>query len=334
MVDLQKTYCHLTSCKPAVHPTNLGIPDKECLGLLGKNGAGKTTLFKMLTGDLSITKGNVYMKGKNIKTHLKTVQSMMSYCPQFDALHDVLTGRETLYLYGRLRGVQEGSLREVTETIIDFITLRPHEDKCTSHYSGGNKRKLSVGIAIIGNPHFIMLDEPTAGLDPVSRRSLWRCLHMIRSAERTLVLASHSMEECESLCTQIAIIKNGNILCLGSSQHLKTKFGQGYSVFLHAQQREGGSLTPLEPAVEFIIDCIGTEVKVFNAQPSYYQLQVPESTRLSRLFRILVSAKKNFDFRHFSVQQTSLEQVFLLLMKEQTAPQLAPKNNVCCHLSY
>ncbi|XP_059142646.1 phospholipid-transporting ATPase ABCA3-like [Physella acuta] len=293
----------------------LGIAERECLGLLGQNGAGKSTIFKILTGQVPVTAGDAYIKGNSVKTRLKTVQSMMSYCPQFDALHDVLTGRETLYLYGRLRGVQEGSLREVTNMIIDFITLHPHEDNYTRTYSGGNKRKLSVGIAIIGNPHFIMLDEPTAGLDPVSRRSLWRCLHMVRSMGRTLVLSSHSMEECEALCTKIAIIKQGRLLCLGSQQYLKNKYDQGYSVVLHASTGADGKPTDLDTAITSL-DQHFDNIKVFDKQAYYCHLLVPESTRLSELFQVLVEVKSSCDLSHFTVQQTSLEQVFLKFMKE------------------
>ncbi|XP_059162621.1 phospholipid-transporting ATPase ABCA3-like [Physella acuta] len=314
MVGVSKRYC--SSKTVAVYSTNLGVQEKECLGLLGQNGAGKTTMFKMLTGDIALSNGDAYFKGDSIKTKLKTVQSMMSYCPQFDALHDVLTGRETLYLYGRLRGVRDSCLKEVTNIVIDFVNLRPHEDKCTKTYSGGNKKKLSVGISIIGDPQFIMLDEPTAGMDPVSRRILWKCLHTIRSMAKTLVLTSHSMEECEALCTKIAIFKKGRMLCLGSPQHLKNKYGQGYSVVLHISEQEDGTLHPLEPAVSFVSQALG-DVKVFNTQPAYCHLQVPESTLLSTLFQVLIEAKSTFFLKHFTVHQQSLEQVFLLLMKEE-----------------
>ncbi|XP_059149270.1 phospholipid-transporting ATPase ABCA1-like [Physella acuta] len=315
LIDLKKVYCNCCTTQTAVQPLSFGVPDKECLGLLGQNGAGKTTVFKILTGDITLSSGEAYVGGYNIKQHLKKVQSMMSYCPQVNALHDGLTGCETLYLYGRLRGVKEQYLSEITEIILDFITLRPHENKTTSTYSGGNKRKLSMGIAIIGDPHFIMLDEPTAGMDPISRRSLWQCLHMIRSMERTLVLTSHSMEECEALCTKIAILKKGRLISLGSTQHLKNKFAQGYTVILHAKRQEDGTIFSLKPAVDFLISSIpGT--KVFNDQPSYCHLQIPETARLSEIFRLSLHAKSTFDLQHFTAQQTSLEQIFLLLMKD------------------
>ncbi|XP_059162640.1 phospholipid-transporting ATPase ABCA3-like [Physella acuta] len=313
LVNVSKKY--FSRPEVAVYKTCLGVKEKECLGLLGQNGAGKTTTFKMLTGDIAMSNGDAYFKGKNIKTHLRKVQSTMSYVPQFDALHDELTGRETLYLYGRLRGVREHCLSDLTEFLIDFVALRPHEYKCTVAYSGGNKRKLSVGISIIGDPQFIMLDEPTAGVDPVCRRILWNCLQVIRSLAKTLVLTSHSMEECEALCTRFAIFKKGKMLCLGSPQHLKTKFGKGFSVLLQASEKPDGTLHPLQPAVEFISEKI-PGVNVFDNTPYYCHMQVSEVTPLSEIFKILVEAKTTFFLRHFLVQQKSLEQVFLLLMHQ------------------
>ncbi|CAL1545765.1 unnamed protein product [Lymnaea stagnalis] len=240
---------------------------------------------------------------------------MMGYCPQFDALHDRLTGRETLNLYARLRGVPEIKIREVTDAIIEFVTLHPHEEKLAFTYSGGNKRKLSVGIAIIGDPLFLMLDEPTAGMDPVARRTLWTVLQMIRSTGRTMVLTSHSMEECEALCTRIAIMVKGTILCLGSPQHLKNKYGQGYTVVMRANIDEHGKTLPLHEAQAFILQSF-PKTQVFAKQEAYVHLQVPETVPLSLLFTQLEHAKQKYNFQFYSVQETSLEQVFLMFMKD------------------
>ncbi|CAL1545770.1 unnamed protein product [Lymnaea stagnalis] len=269
----------------------------------------------MLTGDHMVSSGDAYVKGLSIKTKIKVIHTMMGYCPQFDALHDVLTGTETLYLYARLRGVPESSLNEVTDAIIDFVTLRPHENKLTRTYSGGNKRKLSVGISIIGDPMFIMLDEPTAGMDPVARRRLWTVLHLIRSSGRTLVLTSHSMEECEALCTRIAIMAKGRILCLGSPQHLKNKYGQGYTVVMRASVDEQGTVLPLHEAQVFVLQSF-PKTQVFATQEAYVHLQVPDTVPLSKLFDTLETAKEKFKFQFYSVQQTTLEQVFLMFMKD------------------
>ncbi|CAL1548539.1 unnamed protein product [Lymnaea stagnalis] len=315
--NLRKIFCVKFSLSPfvAVHNSSLALPQNECLGLLGQNGAGKTTTFKMLTGDHMVSSGDAYVKGLSVKTQIKTIQAMMGYCPQQDALHERLTGRETLYLYARLRGVPETSLHNVTEAIVDFVTLRPHEDKLTGKYSGGNKRKLSVGISIIGDPLFIMLDEPTAGMDPVAKRTLWTVLHLIRSSGRTLVLTSHSMEECEALCTRIAIMAKGRILCLGSPQHLKNKYGQGYTVVIRASVDEHGKVLKLDEAHKFVVHAL-QKSQVFATQEAYVHLQVSDSVPLSILFSTLEQAKQKYKFQFYTVQQTTLEQVFLMFMKE------------------
>ncbi|KAH9515607.1 hypothetical protein Btru_011535 [Bulinus truncatus] len=132
--DLRKQYLTRCSFFVAVHGTSICVPHNECLGLLGQNGAGKSTTFKMLTGDERISSGNAYMDGLNVKTRMKKIQTMMGYCPQQDALHDTLTGRETLYLYARLSGVPESSVEAVVQAVIDFVTLSPHDNKITQYY--------------------------------------------------------------------------------------------------------------------------------------------------------------------------------------------------------
>ncbi|KAH9493237.1 ATP-binding cassette sub- A member 3 [Bulinus truncatus] len=314
MHNLRKHY--LTGCRlfVAVHGTSICLPPNECLGLLGQNGAGKSTTFKVLTGDVGVSSGDAYINGMSIKTRMKTIQTMMGYCPQQDALHDTLTGRETLYLYARIRGVPQSSLGAVVQTVIDFVTLSPHENKITQYYSGGNKRKLSVGISIIGNPKFIMLDEPTAGMDPIARRKLWDVLHLLRNSGKTLVLTSHSMEECEALCTRIAIMVHGNVLCLGSSQHLKSKYGKGYTVILHAAKDADGRAVPLSEAERHVLDTLGNS-QIFAKQEAYTDIQIPENIPLSFIFEVLEKARGQFKFQYYTVQQTSLEQVFLRLLK-------------------
>ncbi|CAL1546214.1 unnamed protein product, partial [Lymnaea stagnalis] len=136
----------------AVKSTCLGVAPSECFGLLGQNGAGKTTIFKMLTGDVIITDGDIYVESKNIKWYLKSIQSRMGYCPQYDALNDLLTGAELLFFYGRLRGVPAKDLPVVAARVVSFVDLHPYETELIHGYSGGTKRKLSMGISIIGNP--------------------------------------------------------------------------------------------------------------------------------------------------------------------------------------
>ncbi|GBM79521.1 ATP-binding cassette sub-family A member 2, partial [Araneus ventricosus] len=177
----------------------------------------------MLTGDCYPTEGNVLIQKCPLNTNLKKFQSHLGYCPQFDALIDRLNGREMLMLFGQLRGLTGSDLHEKVEKLIKMTDLTKHADKQTQFYSGGNKRKLSVAIALIGSPPLILLDEPTAGVDPVSRRKIWNILSQARNnTGAAVLLTTHSMEESEVLCNRLAIMVNGRFRCLGSIQQLKT----------------------------------------------------------------------------------------------------------------
>ncbi|GAA6076007.1 phospholipid-transporting ATPase ABCA1 isoform X1, partial [Tachysurus ichikawai] len=157
-----------------------------------------------------------------IRTEMSQVHQNMGYCPQFDAIDDLLTGREHLEFYARLRGVPEREVTTVAEWGIQKLGLVKYSNKSAGTYSGGNKRKLSTAMALIGCPPLVFLDEPTTGMDPKARRFLWDCILSVIKEGRSVILTSHSMEECEALCTRMAIMVNGQFKCLGSLQHLKS----------------------------------------------------------------------------------------------------------------
>uniref|UniRef100_A0A2K6CSK9 ATP-binding cassette sub-family A member 2 n=1 Tax=Macaca nemestrina TaxID=9545 RepID=A0A2K6CSK9_MACNE len=207
----------------AVDRLCLGVRPGECFGLLGVNGAGKTSTFKMLTGDESTTGGEAFVNGHSVLKELLQVQQSLGYCPQCDALFDELTAREHLQLYTRLRGISWKDEARVVKWALEKLELTKYADKPAGTYSGGNKRKLSTAIALIGYPAFIFLDEPTTGMDPKARRFLWNLILDLIKTGRSVVLTSHSMEECEALCTRLAIMVNGRLRCLGSIQHLKNR---------------------------------------------------------------------------------------------------------------
>lgn len=244
-------------------------------------------------------------------------------------------------MYARLRGVPEGKIKVVVDTLIDILMLRPHADKLSGDYSGGNKRKLSTAIALVGDPPFIMLDEPSSGMDPKARRQLWNVLSQVRASGRTLVLTSHSMEECDALCTRIAIMVNGKFKCLGSPQHLKNKFGQGYTLIVQmGHSPEDGVTAPNEPVTNFIIENF-PDAKVFDDHQGYIHFQVPSNTTsLADVFEIMESTKLNLQVEDYSVHQTTLEQVFLTFTRSQVAPPETSKKGgcsllcCCCPLYY
>ncbi|XP_034472561.1 ATP-binding cassette sub-family A member 3 isoform X2 [Drosophila innubila] len=224
----------------AVNQVSLCVGEVECFGLLGVNGAGKTTTFKMLTGDEKISSGSAYVQGLNLETDMGHIYKRIGYCPQFDALLDDLSGREMLRIFCLLRGVQKEAIKPVSEELAKSFGFMKHIDKKTRTYSGGNKRKLSAAIAMIGAPSVIYLDEPTTGMDPAARRQLWNMVCRIRDTGKSIVLTSHSMEECEALCTRLAIMVNGEFKCIGSTQHLKNKFSKGLVLKIKVRRNKDG----------------------------------------------------------------------------------------------
>ncbi|KAJ0389466.1 hypothetical protein ATCC90586_010337 [Pythium insidiosum] len=142
---------------------------------------------------------------------------------------DLLTVREHLELFAQIKGVPRSELANVVQEKMEQLNLTAFENKLAGSLSGGNKRKLSVAIAMIGSPSILFLDEPSTGMDPVSRRFMWDVISEISTynKEATVVLTTHSMEECEALCTRVGIMVGGGLKCLGSIQHLKGRFGDG-----------------------------------------------------------------------------------------------------------
>lgn len=149
-----------------VFQSNCLLHRSECFGLLGINGAGKTSTFKMLIGDVGISSGEAFVRGISLKTDIPRVHKIIGYCPQFDALIEDLTGRETLEMFALLRGVRPEEINGLSIRLANELNFMKHIDKRVLEYSGGNKRKLSTAIALIGNPVVIYLDEPTTGMDP------------------------------------------------------------------------------------------------------------------------------------------------------------------------
>jgi len=293
-----------------------GIPAGECFGFLGVNGAGKTTTLRILTGDEIPTRGSAYLGGLSILDQPESVRRMMGYCPQFDALHHSLTGRETLTLYGRIRGIPEEKLPLMVGFLINRLTLEEYADREAGKYSGGNRRKLSVAIALIGNPPIVFLDEPSSGMDPQSRRSMWDLISSTMKG-RSIILTTHSMDECEALCGRIGIMVNGRLLCYGSSQHLKSRFGSEYQLEVHVVGDDSRKLA----FEQFMLNQFPGS-GLIEIHSDYVKYRVPKVTQNGRLsfanmFRIMEANKEQLAIKEYSVSEATLEQIFLGFAKLQ-----------------
>ncbi|CAM4633927.1 unnamed protein product [Caretta caretta] len=300
----------------AVKNVSIGIPAGECFGLLGVNGAGKTTIFKMLTGDIGATSGRLRVRDQtgSLSDIDDTHWSLFGYCPQEDALDDLLTVEEHMYYYARLHGTPEKQIKGIVHQLLHRLNLMPYKDRVTSMCSYGTNRKLSTALALIGNPSILLLDEPSSGMDPNAKRHLWKIITEEVQNQCSVILTSHSMEECEALCTRLAIMVNGRFQCLGSLQHIKTRFGRGFTVKMHLMSSEVSTeaLTELMQS-HFPDTCLK------DRHLNMVEYHVPISAGgVANIFHLLETNKIAFKIRHFSVSQTTLEEVFINFAKDQT----------------
>ncbi|CAM9396747.1 unnamed protein product [Discosporangium mesarthrocarpum] len=231
---LRKVYRTGRGPKVAVHCLSFGIREGDCFGFLGINGAGKSSTLSILSGEIAPTSGAATIAGHNILTQQSKIRRHIGYCPQEDALFELLTVEEHLKLYARIKGVKEGDIDSIAKQKTREMDLQPFYTTKAGELSGGNKRKLSVAIAMIGNPKIVFLDEPSTGMDPIARRFMWEVISRMTAKDKEccVVLTTHSMEEAEALSNRIGIMVNGRLRCLGSAQHLKQRFGRGFEADL------------------------------------------------------------------------------------------------------
>jgi len=221
-----------------VNNLSFGIPPGQCFGLLGINGAGKTTTMGMLTAEFPPSQGDATLAGFSVTNEPEKTRRRVGYCPQFDAHFANMTGREHIELYASIKGVPANLVKDAASAKLAEVGLSDEDsDRLSAGYSGGMKRRLSLACATIGQPQIVFLDECSTGVDPVARREIWKMISDMVSNDKltpekrpSVVLTTHSMEECEALCPRIGIMANGRLRCLGSAQRLKSKFGQGYQV--------------------------------------------------------------------------------------------------------
>eukprot|EP00041_Stephanoeca_diplocostata_P039078 m.1585412 g.1585412 ORF g.1585412 m.1585412 type:complete len:2501 (+) comp25324_c0_seq5:242-7744(+) len=219
--------------KRVVTDISFSVQPFSCFGLLGVNGAGKTTTFRALTGELTNFQGQVLVGGENVQTgrFAHRAGRWCGYCPQQGGLSLRLTVRETLALFLDIRRshglAMETTAEQTIRDSLQHMNLVEHAEKLVQHLSYGNRRKLNVAIALLGDPQVLLLDEPTTGLDPAARRFLWTQITGASRRGAAVVLTTHSMDECERLCDRNAIMLDGRVRALGSAHDLRARFGRG-----------------------------------------------------------------------------------------------------------
>jgi ABC-type multidrug transport system ATPase subunit len=354
LMNLKKNY----GKKQAVRGVHLGISKSECFGLLGQNGAGKTTTISMLCGLFSPSSGTAFVNGYDIRTNMDDIHLSMGLCPQFDILFGDLTCREHLLFYARIKGVPISQERQHVEELLRAVgldggtlnrksplamcfgdtelksidsCLQPigftvYSSPLAGSLSGGMKRRLSIAISLVGNPGVVMLDEPTTGLDPTSKRHLWDVILQAKQ-DRTVILTTHSMEEADALCDRIGIMHKGQMKCIGSSVRLKNKFGSGLRVTVNYNRNN-------QTAAQTFIKQTLPNSKLVNEFAGASTFEVPtQDIKVSQFFKMMEAAKQqgNTGWENWSLSQCNLEDVFLslvgdLMQKDKKAQKTEQKN--------
>lgn len=219
--DLTKKYKNFT----AVDNLNLEIKKGELFGLLGVNGAGKTTTIKMLTGLTQPSSGKGFINGHNIIKERNIIKSIIGVCPQETAIANNLTVKENLELMCGIHEFSKEKIQDKTNSLLKDFRLTDIMDKKSQYLSGGYKRRLSIAMALIGEPQVLFLDEPSLGLDVISRSELWEIIKSLKK-KLTIILTTHYMEEAEYLADRVGIMKDGKMIVTGSIDEIKNISGK------------------------------------------------------------------------------------------------------------
>lgn len=337
--------------KKAVNNVCYAVKENSCFVLLGHNGAGKSTTLNMLTGNISASEGDAFVFGLSVTHQMDKIRSFTGVCPQHDILWDQLTGREHLQLFAHLKGISDGNVNAEVESRLSDVLLTQSGDELSSSYSGGMLRRLSLAVALIANPRIVFLDEPTTGMDPVTRREVWDMIQRAKQ-QRVIILTTHSMEEADVLGDRVGIMSHGRMQAAGTPLRLKRRFGGGFrlSMFMDRKKGSDAESSDLSRISKFIEDRVGvgsTQLVQHVEDSVLFRVDTPSSAdddaaskdtkndttptksndqetkmsehRMVTLFRDLETSRDDLGIKEFSIGLPSLEQVFLELSHRESA---------------
>ncbi|XP_040437989.1 ATP-binding cassette sub-family A member 10-like isoform X1 [Falco naumanni] len=315
--NIKKAYKKKDKKIDALRGLSLNVYEGQITALLGHSGAGKTTLLNVLSGLTLPSEGSATIYDYRLSEigDRDAIREMIGICPQSDIQFEVLTVKENLKTFAEIKGIKSKEVDQEVQNILELLDISNIQDTQAEKLSGGQKRKLSIGIAMLGNPQVLFLDEPTAGLDPLSRHQVWSLLREYR-AGRVILFSTQFMDEADILADRKAFISHGRLKCVGSSLFLKRKWGICYHLRIHVS--ESCDLESVTSLVKRYIPNV-----IFSGHSQYelrYKLPLENVNKFPDLFSGLDSCSDQ-GIVNYGVSMTTLEDVFLRLEEGNTADQ-------------
>jgi ABC-2 type transport system ATP-binding protein len=286
--------------KTVLDGIDLDVPAGTVFSLLGPNGAGKTTTVNVLTTLMQADTGAVRVAGHDVATETKAVRAVIGVTGQFAAVDELLTGQENLQLMADLKRLDSGEGRRVVAELLERFDLTESAQKLVATYSGGMRRKLDLAMTLVGNPQIIFLDEPTTGLDPRSRRTMWDIIRRLVADGVTIFLTTQYLEEADRLADRIAVLDQGHLVAQGTPDELKRQVPGGYVRLRFTDVAE--------------LDAAARVLTGSTRDDEDLTLRVPSDGGAKSLRALLNElGEHSIDVEEFSVHTPDLDDVFLAL---------------------
>ena len=298
MINLNNVTISFKTIK-ALNDVSLAIKEGEFFGLLGPNGAGKTTLMNILIGYLSADSGSVYINGEEVSDNELKFRSELGFVPQSVALYGDLSAEENLKFFGSLYNMDSSVLKKNISEYLNAVGLYERRKDTVKNFSGGMKRRLNLITALLHRPKVLLCDEPTVGVDPQSRNAIFDFLEKLNKEGLTIVYTTHYMEEAERLCNRVAVIDNGNIIALGTTDELLKLLPVKGHIYVSKNN---------------LPDSFKEEFKRFGriaSNSDKYEIKLNEGTKLSEFIKALEESRIGIE--NLTLQKPTLEELFLHL---------------------
>jgi ABC-2 type transport system ATP-binding protein len=285
----------------AVDGIDFQIPKGSLYGVLGPNGAGKTTTIRMLSTILHPTSGDATVLGFDIKKEAREIRKRIGVCPQELVLYPRLTARENIHLIAQMHGLKKKDYKEKTDDLLGKMNLLDRANSLVKGFSGGMQRRVNVLMAVIHEPELLFFDEPTAGLDPQSRRVVWDFIKDFQEKGATIILTTHNMEEADDLSDELIIIDQGKIIAQGTPDELKGRLGEGDILEFKVKE--------IDQRAEIIERAIKLDFVQWGKAVGKHRIVINALDGLRRVSEIMDTIKVKME--DIAVRKNTLEDVFI-----------------------